>query len=232
MAVPLACAAAGLLATTSMVNARGTDLRGGRYSDLTQLVQAQSNKVLALREETAALQQRIDALTGQVGGQRVRALQRDIAAVSPAAGLHGLGGPGLVVTLADAPRDQEVPDGIDPNLLIVHQQDIQAVVNAMWAGGAEGISLQGQRIIATTGIKCVGNTVVLQGVPYSPPYRVVAVGDPRVMYDALAASPEVANYRDYTEPPYNLGWLLQPQTAIRVPAFKAPVKLDYAKPTE
>ena len=53
----------------------------------------------------------------------------------------------------------------------MHQQDIQAVVNALWAGGAEAMTIQGQRVISTTGIKCVGNTVVLHGVPYSPPYR-------------------------------------------------------------
>lgn len=232
IAVPVACAAAGLLATTSMVNAKGTDLRGGRYSDLTQLVGVQSDKVVALRQETSELQERVDGLTEQVGGQRSRALQREIAAVTPGAGLEGLRGPGLVVTLDDAPRDQEPPAGIDPNLLVVHQQDIQSVVNALWAGDAEGISLQGQRIITTTGIKCVGNTVVLQGVPYSPPYRVVAVGDPVAMYDALSESPEVANYRGYAEPPYNLGWSLNQKTATDVPAFTGPVTLDYAQPAE
>ena len=81
------------------------------------------------------------------------------------------------MTLTDAPRSVDVP-GLDPNVLVVHQQDIQAFVNALWAGGAEAISLQGQRLISTTGIKCVGNTVVLDGVPYSPPYVIEAIGDP------------------------------------------------------
>ena len=58
----------------------------------------------------------------------------------------------------------------------MHQQDIQAVVNALWAGGAEAMTIQGQRVVSTTGIKCVGNVVILHGVPYSPPYRISAIG--------------------------------------------------------
>ena len=51
------------------------------------------------------------------------------------------------------------------------------MVNALWSGGAEAMTIQGQRVISTTGIKCVGNTVLLHGVPYSPPYVITAVGD-------------------------------------------------------
>jgi uncharacterized protein YlxW (UPF0749 family) len=136
----------------------------------------------------------------------------------------------VVVTLNDAPGGGEVPRGTDPNLLLVHQQDIQAVVNALWAGGASGVSLQGQRVIATTGIKCVGNTVVLQGVPYSPPYRIAAVGSPVALRAALAASPQVQTYRDYTAPPYNLRWSLRQPESIRLPAYAGALSLQYARP--
>ena len=65
----------------------------------------------------------------------------------------------------------------DPLDVVVHQQDIQAVVNAMWRAGAEAVTIQGQRVISTTGIKCDGNLVSLHGVPYYPPYEIV--GDRR-----------------------------------------------------
>jgi uncharacterized protein YlxW (UPF0749 family) len=90
------------------------------------------------------------------------------------------------------------------------------------------VSLQGQRIVSTTGIKCVGNTVVLQGVPYSPPYRITAVGNPRSMYAALVASPEVQNYRDYIPPPYNLGWALRTESRLSVPGYTGPLTFAYA----
>jgi uncharacterized protein YlxW (UPF0749 family) len=228
--VAVACACAGLLGATSLVNAQGTDLRPGRYTDLLGLVGEQRAQVQDLRRQSRALQQRVDALTASMAGTAARSLQRRIDRLDIAAGLRGLAGPGLVVTLNDAPRGERVPPGTDPNLLVVHQQDLQAVINALWAGSAEGISLQGQRIISTTGVKCVGNTVVLQGVPYSPPYRIVAVGNPRSMYTALLASPEVQNYRDYVRPPYNLGWSLRLKSRLSVPAYSGPLTMQYAAP--
>lgn len=213
-----------------MVNARGTDLRGGRHTDLLGLVTEQRATVASLRQQATALQREVDALTERLSVSGAPAVDRRLRDLELAAGFRALRGPGLVVTLYDAPLDAPVPAGVDEKLLVVHQQDIQAVVNALWAGGAEGVSVQDQRLLTTTGIKCVGNTVLLQGVPYAPPYRVVAVGDRGALYDALAASPEVQNYRDYVAA-YDLGWRLRSADQLSVPAYEAPVTLQYAKPT-
>jgi uncharacterized protein YlxW (UPF0749 family) len=229
VAVPVACACAGLLATTSMINARGTDLRGGRHSDLTGIVADQSDRVKQLRAEAAGVQADITQLTEQVNDPLINTINGRLDRLTGPSGMKPLSGPGLVVTLDDAPLDQEVPEGTDPNLLVVHQQDLQAVINALWAGGAEGVSLQNQRIISTTGIKCVGNTVRLQGVPYAPPYEIKAVGNAGAMFDALTASPEVQDYRGYTLAPYNLGWTLREDAKLDIPAYSQPISLQYAK---
>ena len=229
LGVPLVCALAGLLATTSMINARGTDLRGGRNTDIIGLVSEQRQTVRDLRRSERALQTQVDALAAQVSGGKLDQVQHQVARLKPGTGLTPLAGPGLVVTLDDAPRHQPGTEGIDPNLLVVHQQDIQAVVNALWAGGAEGVAIQGQRVIATTGIKCVGNTVVLQGVPYSPPYRIAAVGDTTAMYGALNASPDVQTYLQYTAAPYNLGWGLKESSQLRLPAYSGPLDVTFAR---
>ena len=96
------------------------------------------------------------------------------------AGLDPVRGPGLVVTLNDAQRDADgrFPRDASPDDLVVHQQDIQAVLNALWSAGAEGIQMQDQRIIATSAPRCVGNTLLLNGRTYSPPYVITAVGNP------------------------------------------------------
>ena len=52
------------------------------------------------------------------------------------------------------------------------------MVNALWQGGARGIQVMDQRLISTSAVRCVGNTLILQGRVYSPPYRITAVGDP------------------------------------------------------
>ena len=69
---------------------------------------------------------------------------------SAQAGFTPVTGPPVTVTLDDAPASITA-DGVDPDLLVVHQQDIQAVVNALWRGGAEAMTIQGQRVISTTG---------------------------------------------------------------------------------
>ncbi len=92
------------------------------------------------------------------------------------------GPPGLVVTLNDAQRDAEgrFPRDASPDDLVVHQQDIQAVLNALWSAGAEGIQMQDQRIIGISAPRCVGgNTLLLNGRTYSPPYVITAIGNPR-----------------------------------------------------
>jgi uncharacterized protein YlxW (UPF0749 family) len=212
-----------------MINARGTDLRGGRHTDLIGVVSEQRSTVQDLRRSVQTLQSQVDALATSVRGTKLDQLRDQLAELEPGAGLSALSGPGLVVTLDDAPLHQPGTDDINPNLLVVHQQDIQAVVNALWSGGAEGITVQGQRIISTTGIKCVGNTVVLQGVPYAPPYRIAAVGDSSVMYDALLASPEVQTYLQYAEPPYNLRWSLRDEARLDLPAYDGALGLEFAQ---
>ncbi len=94
-------------------------------------------------------------------------------------------GPAVRVTLTDAPVDF-APPGVNGDLLVVHEQDIQQVVNALWAAGAEAMTIQGQRVISTTAVKCVGNTVVLHGVPYAPPYVITSIGDIQRLEQGLA----------------------------------------------
>lgn len=225
VSVMAVCAATGLLFVMAAVSARGDDLRpsGG---DLGSLLAERSQRVEERRDTANRLQDRIDALSGSVGGSELDGLSADIAQLRPAAGLLASTGPGVRVALTDAPRGAGRP-GLDPNVLVVHEQDIQAYVNALWAGGAEAISLQGQRLISTTGIKCVGNTVLLEGVPYSPPYVIEAVGDRAGMMAAIRTTPETVTYADYARE-FGLGLDVTGEERLEVPAYAGQVGLEYA----
>ena len=132
----------------------------------------------------------------------------------------------MTVTLDDAPST--VPaDGVDADLLVVHQQDIQAVVNGLWSGGAEAMTIQGQRVISTTGVKCVGNTVVLHGIPYAPPYVISAMGDPQKLRTALATSPPGRIYQQYVAA-YGLTYRETEQPQAQFPAHQGALELRYA----
>jgi uncharacterized protein YlxW (UPF0749 family) len=132
------------------------------------------------------------------------------------------------VTLTDAPANVK-PIGVAEELLIVHQQDIQAVVNAMWQGGAEAMSIQDQRVTSRTGIKCVGNSVLLHGIPYAPPYVIVAIGDQKAIEQALASSAYLQAYRQYTDR-YGLGYSQKRISETTLAAYTGAIELGFAKP--
>ncbi|WP_242425092.1 DUF881 domain-containing protein, partial [Frankia sp. EI5c] len=112
-------------------------------------------------------------------------------------GLTAVRGPAVTIELDDAPRESRgrpLPAGVrspGPNDLVVHQQDVQAVVNALWSGGAEAMAIMGHRVTPRTAVRCVGNTLLLAGRVYSPPFRISAIGDQVALYDALDTDPRV-----------------------------------------
>ncbi len=110
----------------------------------------------------------------------------------------------------------------------MHQQDIQAVVNALWAAGAEAMTIQGQRVSSRTGIKCVGNTVVLHGVPYAPPYRITAIGDVPALERGLRESDYLRLYRTYVDA-YRLGYEVSRQARVERPAYAGPAEFEVAR---
>jgi uncharacterized protein YlxW (UPF0749 family) len=119
---------------------------------------------------------------------------------------------------------------VDANQLVVHQSDLQAVVNALWAGGAQGMSIAGQRIVATSAVRCVGNTLLLNGQVYSPPFKVEAIGPSDSMQDRLDASPGVRLFRQAADY-YGLEYRVAVNQHVRLPAYGGPPVLSYARPT-
>lgn len=227
--VPVVFLLAGALFITSAISAGGTDLRAGRYTDLPSLLREQKEQTDAQRAEARRLSDEVAALAAQVADNKVQQVQQKSEDLRQPAGLVPVRGPGLSVTLDDAPEDVVDSADIDVNNLVVHQQDIQAVVNALWAGGAEAMTIQDQRVISTTGIKCVGNTVRLHGVPYSPPYVVTAVGDPAAMLTSVNTSPYIDIYKQFVEV-YQLGYDVEAHTEVELPGYSGATDLKFARP--
>jgi len=234
VATPVVGLLSGALFVVSAHSSEGTDLRPGRFTDLASLVQYDANRQAALKQRVADLNKQVLDLSASVDNRLVRKFTRRAEVMKGPAGLRAVSGAGVTVTLSDAPQStgQETPDTVDnPNLLLVHQQDIQAVVNAMWQGGATAITIQGQRVVSTTGIRCIGNSVQLQGVPYSQPYRISAVGDVASLSLAIANDPYLQVYRaDSADPDINVGWDETVENRIVAPAYNGLTDLQYAKP--
>lgn len=229
LAVPLVAGAAGVLFVTSAISSDGTDLRS-ENSDLDTLIRERADELEALRADVADARAENRDLAASVDEESVVEQRERAERLMPSTGFTPVEGPGIRIALSDAPRGTD-PEGVNPNLLVVHQQDIQGFVNALWAGGAEAISLQNQRLISTTGIKCVGNTVVLDGVPYAPPYVIEAVGDISQMQAALDSSNAVNVYQDYVDE-YDLGLETSIESEVEVPAYGGTPDLNYAEIAE
>lgn len=227
--VPLTALGAGLLFATSASTAQGTDLRAGRRTQLTDLIAEERRQVAAQEKDAARLRAevaRVQAVAA-AGSSRVAAERAKGDALAEQAGLLPVTGPGLTVRLDDAPRKQGVaPASDNPDDLVVHQQDVQAVVNALWAGGAEAMTLMGQRVISTSAVRCVGNTVVLHGQVYSPPFVVQAIGDAAAMRAALDAEPGVQLFRMYVDR-FGLGYSVHASPRLRLPAYDGPLELPH-----
>ncbi|MFF9913477.1 DUF881 domain-containing protein [Streptomyces sp. NPDC013457] len=225
-------ALAGLIFVTSFNTAKGTNIRtDASLLRLSDLIEERSHKNAGLDESTAALRGEVDALAARDDGS-TRAEDAKLRALERAAGTTAISGQGLTVTLNDAPPNAQAAPGYpepQANDLVIHQQDLQAVVNALWQGGARGIQVMDQRLISTSAVRCVGNTLILQGRVYSPPYKITAVGDQEKLTKALAEAPAVQNYQLYVKA-YGLGWKVDERKAMTLPGYSGTVDLHYAKP--
>jgi uncharacterized protein YlxW (UPF0749 family) len=231
VATPIVVVLAGGLMAVSAANSEGTDLRPGRYTDLASLVETEADQYAVLEGRVHTLEDDVTQLSSRVENREIRHYRRQAERLADPAGLTPRTGPGLTITLSDAPEDKINASTENLNLLVVHQQDIQAVVNALWNGGASAVTVQGQRIITTTGIKCEGNAVQLQGVPYGQPYVIQAVGDPARLQAAIDASDYLDIYRQQAaDPAIGIGWAEQEEAEVTAPAYAGLLDLSYAQP--
>ncbi|MDT0342125.1 DUF881 domain-containing protein [Streptomyces litchfieldiae] len=228
-------ALAGLIFWLSFQVSRGNNIRtDDSLLQMSDLIREHARENESLESSAAALRAEVDALADR-DNPADPAEQRRLAELEEAAGLTELSGTGLTVTLTDAPPDATalIPDVPEPspNDLVIHQQDLQAVVNALWAGGAKGVQVMDQRLISTSAVRCVGNTLILQGRLYSPPYTITAVGDRDQLRAALDDSPQIRNYQQYVAA-YGLGWDVREHSSVTLPGYTGSVALQHAEPVE
>ena len=233
--VPLIALAAGLLFTTSATTADGTALRDDRGPQLAQLITDKRERLADREHRAAALRTIVDqdaARLADVDTPVKEARQRADAMREPA-GFTDLHGPGITVTLNDSSRrpadtGADAPQNDD---LVVHQGDVQAVVNALWAGGAEAMSIMDVRVISTSAVRCVGNTLLLHGQVFSPPFKITAIGEPTAMRRALESAEGVQQFRTAVAD-FGLGYTETVERNVTVRAYDGSSDLRSAEVTK
>lgn len=101
------------------------------------------------------------------------------------AGLNDVEGPGVIVTLNDSKVENKETSKIDENYFIIHDDDILMVINELSDAGAEAISINDERLIATSEIRCAGNTISVNNNRYGTPFVIKAIGNPETLESGL-----------------------------------------------
>ncbi len=197
-----------------------------RLNELAIQLQKQERRRAALEAAVGALRRKVAVLEREAAERQssVARMNRDVSELRGLAGLTPLEGPGLLVEMRDSPRP--IQPGDDPNKTILHYTDLHAVINDLWAAGAEAIAVNGERIITRTGLNCVGTTILCNTKRIAPPYSIVAIGDPsrlRAHLERSAGPVEILRA-------FGFPLRLQGMEHVTVPAYHGTTQFNIARP--
>lgn len=182
MLMLVVCFLLGLLASVAATTLRAPDPAAaeGRNQLIARIEAAESvgdthrTRVEELRAEIVELEQR--AL-----GPDEPAAAIEIGSAGLRAGASAVTGPGVVITLDDAPRPVDTAPGEPVTRERVNARDLQLVVNGLWASGAEAIAVNGHRLTSISAIRFAGEAIIVDFRSLAPPYEILAVGDPTAL---------------------------------------------------
>lgn len=212
---------------------RRQDLPSGSYAGLAEsytALRSTLKKGISDRDRTiGALQVQIQKLqlSDPSDSRQQKLLADNLKQVNAFAGLTAVEGPGVVVTLNDSTHvtPGEAPAAIMPGL--IHDTDINQTVNELKAAGAEAISVNDQRLVATSPIRCAGPTVLVNAVPQPPPYVIRAIGNPKTLLTALKLPGGIYEQIHGMDPAM---MKMETSSHIIIPGYSGPTQSKYAEP--
>lgn len=158
------------------------------------------------------------------GKDSSRTLNHELQETMLLAGLTDAAGPGVTVTLADSKKQPML--GVDPQSYLIHDRDLNDVINELKASGAEAIAVNGERVISSTACRCAGPVILINGVKKTAPFVIQAIGDPDTMLNALNITNGVLDGLRRYDPAMAHA---EKQKTIHLTAFSGSTRLKYAK---
>lgn len=191
----------------------------------TQQLSAQVSQVKKDRDDLQAqvdgLRSKLDSVSSEFQTSEAKD-ELDRARI--VAGVTELTGPGVEVTLNDS--SISLRPGENPNLYVLHDEDVLRVLNEIRAAGAEAVSMNDQRLLATTEVRCTGPTIVLnKNKRLAPPYVITAIGNPDTLESSLMMKGGVAETLQF----WGIQVAVKKLSQVTVPAYNGAIKFEYAK---
>ena len=229
LALATVLAVLGFLLVTAVSTARASKrVEAPRKTQLIKLIEDRRSSVDDLDKAVKQLQKQVAA--AQTRANRRSRNEASAASrldqLSLAAGTTAVEGRGLVVRLSDS--DRQPPKGDDSGAYRIHDSDVQLVINALFAAGAEAVAVNGNRVVSTTSIRSAGDTIVVNFRPVTPPYSVVAIG---ANAEQFGASDIAGRFHRWVSL-FGLGFSVRQASKVSIPAFTGRVAITSADPAE
>ena len=231
VAVFVVVALTGFLLSTNVRVNRTADVT----SDTADLVEQGVDEANQLQQDVSDLTEQVANLTDALkadGSGATRRQDKNSSNVDSSLMLPALSGSGVTVTLDDSPLWENAVNnnGTTANIndYVIHQQDVESVVNALWAGGADALMIMDQRVLFNSAVICSGNVLSLHGKKYSPPFTISAIGDPQRLRAALNDSEAITILKQYVTA-FGIGYKVENAEDLQFPATAALLQqLKYA----
>lgn len=204
-----------------MISLQYKSTRDMQHSVVSMRAEDLYQQLVQVEQEKEELQNQIKDLRAGKDEERT---QHELDNLRYRAGLTDVEGPGIIVTVSDS--KQPLKMGENQNIYLVHDEDILKIINELRAAGAEAIAINDQRLTATSEIRCAGPTITVNGKLFGPPFRIQAIGEPKLLGDALRLRGGVADTLKY----WGIDLLIEEKNHLRLPAYKGAPKTDFAKP--
>ena len=202
-----------MLSVQYKVTVQQRSIRMDRVEDLSERLKAMESENKILLQKINELRKKGADKVADHGLERERLL----------AGTTEVEGAGIEIVLDDSTISKKANE--NPNLYIIHDEDLLRVLNELRAAGAEAISLNDQRIVAMSEVRCAGPTVSVNNVRSAPPYVIKAIGAPKTLISALRLRGGVVETFEF----WGIQVKIKAAEKVRIPALKAPRNFEYAK---
>lgn len=201
-------------------------MRNEQLIDLVEKLESQRSDLI---QELSTLRDQLKQYEESSAKDRtvLEGMLKELNRVKLWAGLLPVKGPGIVVTLDDSKK--KIKTGENPENYIIHDYDLREIVNELWTSGAEAIAINNQRIVVSSEIRCVGTTVLVNGVRLSPPYTVKAIGDADSLINALTMPGGIISALNYLSKEFGIIIKIDKKDIIELPPYEGSITLKYGK---
>lgn len=208
-----------LLGTQTQLQVRASSVGAAvRPEEAAALLKTSEQQRLSLEQEVRKLRQQVKA---RPEPERHPLSEPDSKFVI-LSGMAPVEGPGVRVQVDERKSGAAVPQG---RLYRLHDEDLLRVVNELFSAGAEALSVNNQRVVATTEIRNAGAAIQINGVPTAPPYDILAIGDRTVLEASLRMRGGIIDVLRI----WDIQVQVHPVDRVVIPAFRA-VPFRYARP--